>query len=146
MNAHYCICKFKFLIFILYPVFAAIGQNDTLLEIYVDADGNRRADGSIARPYSTLPGAVNAVRALRKSGNTDPAIIYLREGRHQLNETLVLGIEDRNTLRRLGLKLRGTTQAPALLVSRCVRISLIVGAGLPRDRACLDRMEKIIAG
>ena len=34
------------------------------------------------------------MRNLRESGNSDPAVIYLREGRHQLIETLVLGIED----------------------------------------------------
>jgi len=31
---------------------------------------------------------------LRRAGNRKPAVIYLREGRHQLNETLVLGLAD----------------------------------------------------
>ncbi len=37
---------------------------------------------------------MDAVRALRNSGNIAPATIFLREGRHLLNQTLVLGIED----------------------------------------------------
>ena len=63
-------------------------------EVYVSVDGGAQADGSMAKPYGSLPDAVKAVRALRKSGNTEPMVITLREGRHQLNQTLVLGLED----------------------------------------------------
>ena len=45
-------------------------------------------------PAGSIPDAVSAVRALRSSGNSDPAVIYLREGRHHLDETLVLGLQD----------------------------------------------------
>jgi len=54
----------------------------------------RHANGSISKPFATIPKAVEAVRELRKKGNANPATIYLREGRHQLNQTLVLGVED----------------------------------------------------
>ena len=64
------------------------------MDIYVSVKGYEQADGSMAKPYGSLPDAVNAVRALRKSGNTEPMVITLREGRHQLNQTLVLGMED----------------------------------------------------
>jgi hypothetical protein len=63
-------------------------------EVYVSVDGAAQADGSAAKPYGSLPDAVNAVRALRKSGHTEPVTIVLREGRHQLNETLILGMKD----------------------------------------------------
>ena len=63
-------------------------------DIYVSVDGSDQADGSLARPYRTLPEAVDAVRSWRQSGDMSPAVIYLREGRHQLDETLVLGLED----------------------------------------------------
>jgi len=63
-------------------------------DIYVSVDGDAQADGSLAKPYGSLPAAVKAVRALRKAGNTEPVVIILREGRHQLNQTLVLGLED----------------------------------------------------
>lgn len=63
-------------------------------EVYVSVDGNDQAAGSISDPLATLPQALEKVRNLRESGNTDPAVIYLREGRHQLNETLVIGLED----------------------------------------------------
>ncbi|WP_442511821.1 right-handed parallel beta-helix repeat-containing protein [Novipirellula sp. SH528] len=77
----------------LLAVFALQGVSDAT-DIYVSVDGDSQADGSLTRPYGSLPEAVNAVRALRKAGNTEPAVIILREGRHQLNQTLVLGMED----------------------------------------------------
>jgi len=60
----------------------------------VSVDGGAQADGSLAKPYGSLPDAVEAVRALRKAGNAEPVAITLREGRHQLNQTLVLGVKD----------------------------------------------------
>ena len=65
-------------------------------EVYVSPEGHAQADGSIEKPYATIPGAVEAVRALRKLGYKDSVSIVLREGRHPLKETLVLGIEDGN--------------------------------------------------
>ena len=63
-------------------------------EFYVSVDGSAQADGSLANPYGSIPDAVKAVRALRQAGNTEPITINLRSGRHQLNETLVLGLAD----------------------------------------------------
>ena len=79
---------------LLCSLLAFSGCFNNKLEYYVSAEGDDLADGSISSPFATLPQAVNQVRNLRESGNPDPVIIYLREGRHQLNETLVLGIED----------------------------------------------------
>ena len=74
-------------------VFAVQGESFAM-DIYVSIDGGAQADGSLAKPYGSLQDAVEAVRALRKAGNTEPAVITLRGGRHQLNQTLVLGLED----------------------------------------------------
>jgi hypothetical protein len=63
-------------------------------EIFVSIDGHAQADGSLAKPYGSLPDAVKAVRALRQSGETERVTIVLRAGRHQLNQTLVLGMQD----------------------------------------------------
>ena len=63
-------------------------------EIYVAAMGDDNAEGSIAEPLATISAAVQKVRSIRKSGNSGPMTIYLRGGRHYLNETLVLGIAD----------------------------------------------------
>ncbi|MFC7338847.1 right-handed parallel beta-helix repeat-containing protein [Haloferula chungangensis] len=63
-------------------------------EFHVAPHGNDEGDGSLERPYGTLTEAVEAVRGLRQSGDTQPAQILLREGRHQLDETLLLGIQD----------------------------------------------------
>ncbi|MCM2369621.1 right-handed parallel beta-helix repeat-containing protein [Aporhodopirellula aestuarii] len=63
-------------------------------DVYVAIDGSVQADGSVARPYRSLADAVAAVRALRQAGDTEPATIYLRSGRHQLKRTLVLDVAD----------------------------------------------------
>ncbi len=62
--------------------------NQNTLELYVSVSENDEANGSISSPLATLPMAVEKVRELRGSGNADPAVIYLREGGYQLNETL----------------------------------------------------------
>ena len=66
----------------------------SIFDIYVSPEGHAKADGSLAKPYGRLPDAVEAVRTLRQAGNTEPAKIILRGGRHQLDQTLVLGLED----------------------------------------------------
>jgi len=76
-------------------LFASTACNKTI-ELYVSPEGNDMASGSLSEPFATIPQAVDAVRDLRKAGNTNPATIYLREGRHQLTQTLVLGLEDGN--------------------------------------------------
>uniref|UniRef100_UPI0040479080 right-handed parallel beta-helix repeat-containing protein n=1 Tax=Mariniflexile sp. TaxID=1979402 RepID=UPI0040479080 len=63
-------------------------------EIYVSEMGDDATEGSISKPLATISAAVEKVRSLRKLGNTEPMTIYLREGRHFLSQTLVLGIED----------------------------------------------------
>jgi len=83
---------------VLVPLFSLIlfsgcGKQQAL-ELYVSVEGSDLSDGSLSEPFATLPGAVEALRELRESGNSSPATIYLRDGRHQLNKTLVLGIED----------------------------------------------------
>ncbi|RAJ12342.1 right-handed parallel beta-helix repeat-containing protein [Arenibacter echinorum] len=71
-------------------------KEKTPKEIYVALDGDDGAEGSISKPVATIYGAVEAVRAMRKAGETSPVVIYFREGRHALTETLVLGMEDGN--------------------------------------------------
>jgi len=90
--------KFKGIVFmLLFSLLTFSGcSNKNKIEIYVSVKGNDNANGSLQEPFATIPKAVDAVRDLRKSGDTNPATIYLREGRHQLNQTLVLGMEDGN--------------------------------------------------
>ena len=106
------------LIVLLLLVFVVQGEG-LALDIYVSVDGSAQADGSLARPYGSLPDAVEAVRALRKSGNTEPTVIILREGRHQLNQTMVLGMEDGSPSDAKALTLpkygAGDTTEPAFL-------------------------------
>jgi hypothetical protein len=73
--------------------FVVLGESYAT-EIVVSVDGHAQADGSPERPYGTLTDAVKAVRAWRQAGHTEPVTIVLREGRHQLNRTLVLGMAD----------------------------------------------------
>ena len=81
-------------LWLLVLAFFAVQSDSLAMDIHVSVDGDAQADGSLAKPYGSLPAAVEAVRALRKAGNKEPAVIVLREGRHQLNQTLVLGLED----------------------------------------------------
>ena len=53
----------------------AVPGESYALDIYVSVDGGAQADGSLAKPYGSLPDAVEAVRALRKAGNTEPVVI-----------------------------------------------------------------------
>ena len=94
MGSHFIFVRIIFLFF-----FVLISCNSDLSkknEFYVSVNGNESGVGSIENPFKTIAEAVEAVRGLRKKGNTRQATIYLREGRHQIRETLVLGIEDGN--------------------------------------------------
>jgi len=84
---------FFFATFLSLLLFPGCRSNEAL-EMYISIDGNDQADGSLENPYATIPGTLRALRSLRESGNSDPVVIYLREGRHQINQTIVLGIED----------------------------------------------------
>jgi hypothetical protein len=116
--------------------FSCGGQHVT--EFYVSAEvaADAQADGSISNPFGSIPDAVNAVRALRTPGLTDPVVIYLREGRHQLNETLVLGLEDGNpsTSEPAGLEKYGAGEIiePAYLtISAYQGEKPVVSGGVP---------------
>lgn len=104
---------------LLLPFSCSQNSDRNTVEIYVSLEGSDEADGSISSPLATLPVAVEKVRIIRESGNTDPAVIYLREGRHILNQTLVLGIEDGYTSSAEPAMLEepgaGTSSGPAFL-------------------------------
>jgi len=86
---------FEGLQIIVLLLLAPVVQGESLaLDIYVSVDGDARADGSLAKPYGSILEAVKAVRALRQSDHAVPVRIILREGRHQLNQTIVLGMAD----------------------------------------------------
>ena len=61
---------------------------------YVSPGGNDDGMGREKQPFLTISRAVQAVRDWRSSGGTGPASIVLRQGRYQLDKTLVLGIGD----------------------------------------------------
>ncbi|TWT75032.1 right-handed parallel beta-helix repeat-containing protein [Allorhodopirellula solitaria] len=104
-------------------------------DIFVSVDGHAQADGSIESPYESIPDAVTAVRAMRAAGNVDPVVIYLREGRHQLDETLVLGMQDGNpntTTGRLEKHGAGQVTRPAYLTFAAYPGEQpVVSAGVP---------------
>ena len=80
------------LLCLMIPAVFAAADESSAVHIYVSVGGGAQADGSLARPYGSLPDAVEAVRALRKAGNTRPAVITLRGGRHQFSKTMILGL------------------------------------------------------
>jgi len=94
-------------------------SNSDVAELYVSVEGDNGANGSLNEPLATLPAAVEKVRALRNSGQTTPVTIYLREGVHQLDETLTLGVEDgrpyQSTTEKLVQYGAGEESAPSYL-------------------------------
>ncbi|VGO12982.1 hypothetical protein PDESU_01536 [Pontiella desulfatans] len=104
---------------LLLALFCLGGALAQAMELHVSPDGNGQADGSLAKPYGSLSEAVEAVRGLRQAGHAEPARIVLREGRHQLSETLVLGLQDGSPATSAGVKLEpygaGETKEPAHL-------------------------------
>ena len=55
---------------LLMLVVLAAQEESFAADIYVSVDGDTQADGSLAKPYRSLPVAVEAARALRMAGNT----------------------------------------------------------------------------
>jgi parallel beta-helix repeat protein len=97
MKTFYNYLKFRSIVSIFVVVLLAVSgcSNEQFKnEIYVSIDGNDTSDGSILKPLATISAAVKKVRSIRELGNTEPMTIYLREGRHYLKKTLVLGIDD----------------------------------------------------
>ena len=60
--------------------------------------GRDTAPGSTQRPWATLAGARDNLRALRKAGKvTDPVTVLVHDGRYTLRETVNFGPEDSHT-------------------------------------------------
>ncbi|MFC1762470.1 right-handed parallel beta-helix repeat-containing protein [Planctomycetota bacterium] len=83
----------KWMVLMILVVFTLVDAS-LAVDIYVSDTSGAQADGSLEKPYGSLSIAVKAARALRKAGHTEPIKIILRNGRYQLNQTLVLGLED----------------------------------------------------
>ncbi|MDQ8183561.1 putative glycoside hydrolase [Pelagicoccus sp. SDUM812005] len=124
-------------LFLLVAALALLGQQRGIAkELYVAPQAGAMADGSVERPYGSLPDAVAAVRELRANGYSEPVKIILREGRHQLNETLVLGLGDGAPARsqELALPKYGAGEwidAPFLSFTAYPGEAPVVSAGVP---------------
>lgn len=96
MENNFDFFKFKGIVYLLLFSWLVLAgcSHQQMIEVYVAVEGDDNADGSLLEPFATIPKAVETVRDLRENGNTNPATIYLRGGRHQFNQTLVLGVED----------------------------------------------------
>lgn len=65
--------------------------------IFVAPTGADNAAGTLAQPLATLSGARDAVRRLRRQGNTGPVEVVVQPGTYYLSEPLVLTPEDSGT-------------------------------------------------
>jgi hypothetical protein len=84
--------RILFLIFVALAISPCFGKN----KIYISPNGNDKNKGSLEEPMSTLQGARDQIRSLKKiprGGIT----VFLREGQYKLNETFVLGQNDSGT-------------------------------------------------
>ncbi len=68
-------------------------------DVYVAADGNDAADGSLPRPVVSLRRALDRVREIRAAdaGRQTPIVVEVADGRHELDDTLVLRPDDSGT-------------------------------------------------
>jgi hypothetical protein len=103
------------------------------IELYVSADAGENATGSLLQPFPTIPEAVNALREMRKMGNDNPATIYLREGRHLLTSTLVLGLDDGDAAaQKVESEVGGgTLPTPFLTFAAYPGESPVISSGIP---------------
>ena len=63
-------------------------------DFYVSPRGNDSNNGSINAPFSTIEKAKLTVRELIKNGLSEDVHVYLLEGTHVINETVVFGLDD----------------------------------------------------
>ncbi len=69
-------------------------QLNASVDVYVSPEGNDKAKGAIDSPFQTLERAQEEVRQKVAQGANEDIKIILRNGRYQLDETLVLSFED----------------------------------------------------
>ncbi len=63
-----------------------------MTDFYVSPQGSDRNPGTLEQPFASLNAAKNAVRSIRKEGQT--VTVWLRGGIYVLNETMVFGLQD----------------------------------------------------
>lgn len=67
-------------------------------DLYVATNGNDANPGSEAKPFATLVGARDAIRAMKKNGPLPAGVtVWVRGGVYEITETLTLGPEDSGT-------------------------------------------------
>lgn len=80
---------------------ASIGGRsmEQVTEIYVSPSGDDRCNGERETPFKTLTHARDAIRLMRKMGTVSPSgvIVWLHEGRYELDNTLEFGPDDSGT-------------------------------------------------
>ena len=134
--------KISFFLLFLLIVFSASRKTESI-ELYVSVEASENATGSLSQPFSTIPEAVTALREMRETGNNSPATIYLREGRHLLTETLVLGLGDGRIFSQEQESLlepgAGESELPAqLTVAAYPDEHPIISAGMPVTKVPSD--------
>ncbi|MBP0904937.1 right-handed parallel beta-helix repeat-containing protein [Mariniflexile gromovii] len=139
LKYHFTVVTQVILVLVLMLLLVSCSKNSKdkiIKEIYVSVEGDNSGNGSITNPYATLQKAITASRHFRKNGFENPIIIYLREGRHQLNETLVLRNEDGRSEKSEHVTLdsygAGETTLPThLTISAYPNEHPVLSAGMP---------------
>lgn len=86
--------NYKRILLVTLSTFAAFTMNAEKVEIYVSPLGNDGAAGTLSAPFKTLYRAQKAIqKAVAADKNAEVSVI-LRDGRYELNRTLVLGFKD----------------------------------------------------
>jgi len=73
---------------------SCVHQKNQHISFYVAPNGNNNNDGSIDAPFKTIDFAKETIRTLSKQERQVDITVYLREGTHTLDKTIVFGLED----------------------------------------------------
>lgn len=76
------------LIFLLLDIEYTWGRD--IIEVYVSPKGKSEARGSKNSPFATMEQARDYIRDLRKKGNNQYVVVYMREGVYSLEKTFLL--------------------------------------------------------
>jgi hypothetical protein len=86
------------LLMALLLICACDGREDREIALYVAVEGNDTAEGTESKPFATITRARDAVRELKVAGMLDrPVTVYIRDGVHELAETVVFTPDDSGT-------------------------------------------------
>lgn len=85
--------KITILIFTLFAISCSLQPKETI-EFYVSPNGNDSNEGTLDSPFKSIAFAKETIRGLSSQERQLSINVYLREGTHTLDKTIVFGLDD----------------------------------------------------